>query len=783
MFKRWGKLRRVKRSMFWRLFQYFLVLILFFVASFQWGYRHFVGLYEDEISATYASSLVSLGGSIDTLFRELHNNTYLLSDHRSLVEVLYEKDFIGPEKYDLVIQVKEVLGHFMTTKEMITSIAIVLKDSRLVVSGNGSVEYGNYFGHMNVYDDFPIEYWNTYSTNGAKFRILPPTGVTNRQTSQYQRVIPIVMQEIGRYYTSNLFILNLNNQYFSRTLNEHKLTPGSRLYVLDRNGGMYMSSDNGALPPELESPDFTSKLQTGVKQDFPYTLSGQKMRVLTQPSNNLFLDGFSYVACVPYSDMAAKLAPLKSFMYGAGALFLLLSVLIAYFMSRNLYRPIKGLMHNLQPDRRTPLTPGVPRDELDYINTHIGYILEDNAALSQDLNAFAPLLQEKHLLKLLNSEHYVPEHELRRFWGKSEVEFPHPAFIVLAVSVKLTDAFYRRYDEWERSGIYQGIKKLFLQVFPQGWRVYILAPEKNLLSLILNLPEDAAEEVVQRCLLQVFDLFAQDREFVSYAVGIGGKHREYAGIQHSYKESLKALAAVSPYAHNAISHYREGIKADFTYSLPVEEENRLFHYLMGGQEEETSQLLHTTIERNIARQVPDEQLHHLYLRLYHVGLKAVEAKSLSLEELAEEGGLPFHGAAGVQKLSPQELGDYVVKLYAAICQAEPIRTRMDVQEIIRYIDGHYAEDIYLEQLADMYGTSGKYLSRLLKNALGMPFQHYLANLRIARARELLAHTDVPVLEVGLAAGFNTKTTFLRMFKKLEGVTPSEYRSRFRASGK
>ena len=198
MFKRWGKLRQVKKSMFWRLLQYFLVLILFFVASFQWGYRHFVGLYEDEISATYASSLVSLGGSIDTLFRELHNNTYLLTDHRSLVEVLYEKDFIGPEKYDLIIQVKEVLGHFMTTKEMITSIAIVLKDSRLVVSGNGSVEYGNYFGHMNVYDDFPIEYWNTYSTNGAKFRILPPTGVTNRQTGQYQRVIPLVMQEIGR---------------------------------------------------------------------------------------------------------------------------------------------------------------------------------------------------------------------------------------------------------------------------------------------------------------------------------------------------------------------------------------------------------------------------------------------------------------------------------------------------------------------------------------------------------------------------------------------------------
>ena len=67
------------------------------------------------------------------------------------------------------------------------------------------------------------------------------------------------------------------------------------------------------------------------------------------------------------------------------------------------------------------------------------------------------------------------------------------------------------------------------------------------------------------------------------------------------------------------------------------------------------------------------------------------------------------------------------------------------------------------------------MSKLLKKALGIPFKQYITNLRILKSKELLTDSDETIENIALKIGFNSRNTFIRAFKLLEGITPSEYR--------
>jgi|GEM_PF-770953 len=773
MVRHMNHLIHVKKSLFRKIFLFFLILIIFFIAAFTVAYRYFVGVYESEIRATYESSLLTIAGSTDTMLREIYQNTYLLASDPDLMDLLYVKDKFPIQQYSTLSRVRDLLGRLLNSKEMLDNISIILKDANLVVSTSGSANLHNYLTSLNVYEEYPERFWLEFRPEGAKYHVLKPTRVVNHVAGSEKRTIPLLIQEIGNYSIGNLLIIDLKSDYFTEMLDDHKLTENSLLYIINKDGTVFGQSHAGPPPRELASPDFAAKLQPNRKQTFTHRINGRDMLVIASPSRNAYLNGYSYVACVPYSDLDRRLSFIKSFSYSAIATILSLAVVMSYLMSRRIYRPIQSLAMVLRSNRSMEnREEEISRDELDFINSRINLILDNNEALAKDLSAVVPLIQEKYLLRLLNSDSLLPDTELENFWKKSDVVFPHQHFLVATAELGFTDGFYNQFDSRERSSILGGIRKIFVQVFPKHWQIYLLT-DKNRLCLIVNLPADNGESVATECLRKFHDIFSFDRDLLSLSIGIGSIHPDYSGVHMSYKESLKALSTITPYSKVRIKSYRDE-KEEKPYHLHIEEENRLYNFLMGGYRGEASALLKEIVERNEACELPEPMLKELYLRLFHIGLKVTRAKSLSIEDVMKEETV--NPAVNTGSISPQELLDYITTFYARLSEASEVKTRTDIQDIIRYINEHYDEDLYLDRLADRYGTSGKYLSRLLKNALGIPFQQYLAHLRITKAKEMLRSTPKPIHEIAAATGFNNKNTFIRMFKKWEGIPPSEYRA-------
>lgn len=98
--------------------------------------------------------------------------------------------------------------------------------------------------------------------------------------------------------------------------------------------------------------------------------------------------------------------------------------------------------------------------------------------------------------------------------------------------------------------------------------------------------------------------------------------------------------------------------------------------------------------------------------------------------------------------------------------------------VCNYINDHCTEDLTLEEAADLAGFSKYHFTRLFKTFTGMTFYKYLNQKRIAHAEKLLIDPEVSITEAALHSGFNSLSTFIRMFKLIKGCTPTEFRSMY-----
>jgi AraC family transcriptional regulator len=99
------------------------------------------------------------------------------------------------------------------------------------------------------------------------------------------------------------------------------------------------------------------------------------------------------------------------------------------------------------------------------------------------------------------------------------------------------------------------------------------------------------------------------------------------------------------------------------------------------------------------------------------------------------------------------------------------------RKVEQYIGEHFADDVSLATLARLVELSPYHFARAFKQAFGAPPHRYLATVRMQRARDLLAKPALSVTEIGRAVGFIETSSFSAAFRKLTGITPTEYRRR------
>ncbi|MBI4659334.1 MAG: helix-turn-helix domain-containing protein [Verrucomicrobia bacterium] len=146
---------------------------------------------------------------------------------------------------------------------------------------------------------------------------------------------------------------------------------------------------------------------------------------------------------------------------------------------------------------------------------------------------------------------------------------------------------------------------------------------------------------------------------------------------------------------------------------------------------------------------------------------------------------------GTRVLSPKEY-ESMVKLLAIFAQhlsmvTNQIVVRQENSEpplITRakeYIQGHQSEELSLGQVAKAVNTSTFYFCKMFKKVTGLNFTDYVSRVRIEKAKNLLLNPNLRISEIAYEVGFQSLTHFNRVFKKILGQSPTEYRAQLPAT--
>ncbi|MCA1296491.1 helix-turn-helix domain-containing protein [Paenibacillus sp. alder61] len=106
------------------------------------------------------------------------------------------------------------------------------------------------------------------------------------------------------------------------------------------------------------------------------------------------------------------------------------------------------------------------------------------------------------------------------------------------------------------------------------------------------------------------------------------------------------------------------------------------------------------------------------------------------------------------------------------------RESRKIGDILAYIEQHYQSELSLQDLASHFQVSREYISRKFKQEFGDNFSDYLAAYRIDKAKKLMRNPNLKVQRIAEMVGFNDVKYFSKVFKKQEGLSPREYRSKW-----
>jgi len=173
----------------------------------------------------------------------------------------------------------------------------------------------------------------------------------------------------------------------------------------------------------------------------------------------------------------------------------------------------------------------------------------------------------------------------------------------------------------------------------------------------------------------------------------------------------------------------------------------------------------------------DLKLQCLGITLYII--RKIPNGQLQLNEYLGNNILSHEGISRFQTV--EQLKNWTVNTFRSIIELKTtpdIHVRKDlITEIKEYISENFNREISLTELSNRFFTNSSYISQLFREKTGDTYTNYIMKLRINKAKELLSGTDLKIYEVCELVGYSDTNYFSKLFEKIVGVRPSEYKKR------
>ncbi|MCM3130110.1 AraC family transcriptional regulator [Paenibacillus provencensis] len=561
-------------------------------------------------------------------------------------------------------------------------------------------------------------------------------------------------------------------------------------FLLDENMKPMVSSNDGIDAEVFERSLREDLLKTGK----PSGSSIKEWRGVTYSvSYNTFDrlgEQWTYVAAAPMTVITSTVELISTIIFMISLLMLLAALFLSWIASRHIYSPVEQFVTLLRGDRQLG-NHGYYIDEFKLFEQEWQEISLESKALQLRLEEELPRIKESFLLQLVQghlqgySEKDIRERMKHYGWNVSDCKFT--LIIVQLTGQPGTDP---RFDIGEEGLVAFAAANIIEDTAKDQLSQYSILSFHNLMIGVLVIQPveevrlnglqsfaEALSATVSGVLrLAVTVTISQPTTLVRSLPNLFMEVNQTASLR-LFRDENQIIDMNQEYAQWDV-HAESEKSVNYPFALDRE----LIEAMRMGEQEKMELLIDEFLEEVSAGQEKEYWVQQCVLQLYGSMQYVILQTGIQPHQL-------FKGKNMYEQLSmirePRMLSHWlkeaVIHPYMEhLKKRTNIQMKRMVEETIRYVHLHYMQDLSLDSCARAAGTTPYTLSRLFKQVTGVNFIDYLTDYRVVRAKELLRTTDMKINEIAEGVGYK-HSYFNRIFKKYEGMTPSEYRDQWRAS--
>lgn len=388
-----------------------------------------------------------------------------------------------------------------------------------------------------------------------------------------------------------------------------------------------------------------------------------------------------------------------------------------------------------------------------------------------------PVLREKFLYDLLyeiypNREEILPRAELL---GVNITEF---SLLIAEIDEN------KNLSQYERNLYLFGIINTFMDVFSDNFNVtsiplkdrgvVFILQVKDSISDCFNLISDKCN-YLQELLINCFGF--------TVTIAVSSEGKGIMQLPEKFRECMEALERKFYIGNDSVIFYNDlnGFLKFEDYSVLEKYQRLLLKGIKTGNRSIVMERIEDIFEYiNSLDHINMDYLKNFYWSIitYINNIRLSVALASDEKKVENINIISLHNmiskSTGVNELN-ELLKDVSLSITAKINNYNNRSIKLVLRNAIDYIHEHYSEQLTLNDVASHVYVSTSYLSRMFKKELGKNFVDYLNGLRIEKAKELLRDPRYKTYEVAEVVGIPDAHYFSRLFKKYEGLSPTEYR--------
>ncbi len=669
------------------------------------------------ILAALQASMADTAGQIGTSFIRMGNYVNQIANDAMIRGIMYMQDPAQLYKRYSAVDFNTFsyqLKMLVITNDAFDDLALCFPGKNFSFSQRGPYTMDQLFTYEFAVEGMAADAWQPLYGQSAQDSLLLPG---------------VCMDTFGQKREGVLYLRNVRQSYHPQPLlsvlffiSQQRLQEAVRPLMQWENMTIAITDDQGAalFAAGSSEPGKNAVVLSAPFEQFPWTLevsvSERELMRDTVATTNLIWAAFVAMAA--------------------------LGVLFAIHMASINYQPLARIFSLLSS--KGALDVKYPTDrELDHVEQSILAIIDKEEDIQRDMDIHRDLLSYAALSRLLDGTLSATPDDCVQLFDTLRIPIPYPYFSIGILS----------------------------QSSPQAVQAVISACGENMINAYPITQGDTQAFLFNH--MQVDDLRGLQERGISLGacMGMSTPKKAVQEVPAAYREALTAVDHRPVRAKDSMVFFEDVSDAHTAFYYPIEAEVRLVNMLrahdIAAAGEELARLLATNLNAGLSRRVLQQFMYNIEM-------------TCQKQLMAGDGVMPEAFPDLPKDASMEEHQQRIARLFEAFATAgeQEAAGEQDIfyQNVMAYLEEHFKDpQLSLTAVAAYFQVTPAHLSRLIKKRTGIGYLDIINRKRIALAKEYLRQGAVSIRQLAISVGFDNDVTLRRLFKKYEGITPTQFK--------